>query len=90
MLLYLGWDIEPMPTRDADRVLAEFGPTRGMELAEAAKAVDTEVVSSPVDWSVDTYEGASLRLRDSMRQRHPELSDEAIKALGWSFDWLWR
>jgi hypothetical protein len=40
-----------------------------------------------VDWSTHTLVSATETATTEMHRRHPELSDDAIKALSWSFSY---
>jgi hypothetical protein len=71
---------------DPDRLLKEFGPSKGPELVARVQSLIQEANDLPIDWSKHTLASASHEFRRIICERHPELSDEAIRALKWKFD----
>ena len=83
---YLG---RPPRPRDPNALLVQFGPTLGAELIAATERLTEELWSLSPAWNAGLSLLAEMHWReDQMRQRHPELSDDAIQALGndWSFE----
>jgi len=89
MLIYLSKGRSPFPRRDPDAVVREF-PADGSELLAYAEAVLHEMNSLPTDWATETYRDAIERVKNEMARRHPELSEEAIDAIGWVFSYDWK
>jgi len=88
-VIYVCRGISPFPSADPHGVVREF-PKDGAELAAYADRVLQEMRLVPVDWSTETYHDAIQRVKNEMAQRHPELSEEAVNAIGWVFSYDWK
>jgi hypothetical protein len=88
--LYLGWGVASVPSADIGRLRDEFGADRADSLGQRVEAVVREVDALPTDWSSESLEAAGERVGGIIRDRHPELTDEAVKALVWHFTWTWQ
>jgi len=89
ILIYLSKGRRPYPGSDREAVLGGF-PEHGPELLTYVEGVLREMKSLPTDWSRETYEHAIERVKAEMARRHPELSRDAIDALGWRFSYDWK
>jgi hypothetical protein len=89
LALYVGWGASRFPRADASVVIDRFGQPRSRQLLEAINEIFREANAVPVDWSKETLITAGHAARNYTRQQHPELSEEALKALEWkyTFDW---
>ena len=88
--LYLGWGVEKAPSPDLRRLQDEFGSAQGRLLGQRVEAIVREVAALSVDWSTESLEAARERVAGIIRDRHPELTEEAVVALLWHFSWTWR
>ena len=91
LVVWTGYGLTPWPSRDNDRVVAEFGVATATELLPALTALESEFYESDaaqtINGLVEIGNAASARFRSL----HPELSEEAVNALAWcyTFDWRW-
>ncbi|MFI6318358.1 hypothetical protein ACIBG8_12600 [Nonomuraea sp. NPDC050556] len=76
----------PWPSRNGEAVAQALGP----ELLPALDALVQEMVAIPVDWENHTLESGTAWAREEMRRRHPDLTDEAVAALGGYFAYQWK
>jgi hypothetical protein len=90
VILLLGRGISPYPKRDPERLTQRFGEELGLDLVQYSEAVLAELYAEPPDWSTDDLKSATENAVQRIRSGHPELSDEALSALGWSFSWDWK
>lgn len=90
IILLLGQGISTHPNRDPQRLTERFGEELGLDLVQYSEAVLAELYASSPDWSNDDLHSATERAVVRVRSGHPELSDEALAALGWSFSWDWK
>ncbi len=77
------------PRADGAAVVAEFGSERGPALLADVTEIFREADSLAPGLPPLPLPEATRQVKQVMAQRHPELSEEAIAALGWkwSFDW---
>jgi hypothetical protein len=90
IVLFLQYGSAKSPRADEDRVIAEFGESKGRELLKRVHAIIEEANAIPVDWSKHTLASAGKLVRDEMHRRYPGLSDDALDALAWKFTFDWR
>ena len=88
--LFIGFGETFAPDRDASRLIREFGATEAALLEPEVQAILDEVANIPVDWSKHTLVSAEQEVLAQMRARHPELSETALRAMGWDFTFFWR
>lgn len=87
LVLWIGYGVQPIPKRSAERLDARFGEGSSAVLVPVLRHLLTEF------WEHD----ASKRLEDPQeireavvqpfREQHPELSDDAVEALYWDYSW---
>ncbi len=71
--------------------LAEaFGEVRARGLASQVQVLLAELDSMQVDWSRHDLGSAGEEARRLMASRHPQLTEEALEALNWTFTFSWR
>jgi hypothetical protein len=88
--LYVGYGSVPAPLSDAERLVPVFGQPQRDELLRAARALVAETAAIEVDWSAYSLVEGGEHVKGVLRRRHPELGDEAIKALAWKWMYDWR
>jgi hypothetical protein len=77
----------PYPHDDLDAVARVLGTDAAARLRPRLEQLVAEAVYWPVDWGQHDLDSASRLVQEGMVSRHPELSDEAITALMWEFDY---
>jgi hypothetical protein len=78
------------PRANPAAVIAEFGRRKGAELTAYVESILEEFSAIETDWTTHTLATGTHAAISLMRDAHPELSDEALHALGWEFSWSWR
>jgi hypothetical protein len=78
------------PNKNEIRLINEFGVKIAFELQPKVNAVFNELMSLIPDWSKHTLVSGTEWAIGIMRERHPELSQETLKALGWAFSFWWK
>ena len=81
---------QPRTPSAPQRLTERFGDDLGLDLVQYSEAVLAELYSLPPDWSRDDLRSATEKAVGRVRSSHPELSAEALTALGWSFSWDWK
>ena len=78
------------PSRDDDRLTEKFGADAALDLIPAVHTLEQEFYESDANLTahdlVEMGEMASVRFR----QRHPEVTDEAVDALAWCYTWTYK
>lgn len=86
VVLYLGYGKAKSPQSNGQAVIAEFGVAL---LANVHKLM-AELGAIGTDWSNHDLQSAGKMARAEMKNRHPQLSDQALDALEWKFTFDWR
>jgi hypothetical protein len=79
---YLGHGADAFPHAHAEAILGRNG---GEELLARVRDVIGEMDGVRPDWTIMTLSEAGEYVEKEMRSRHPELSPEAVRALGWVY-----
>lgn len=92
IIAYLGKGRSAFPRSDADAVLAVATETGvdAHELLASVRAVVDECMAIKIDWSNNTLSDGGDEAKRVLATSHPELSDEALTALRWTFTYNWR
>jgi len=85
--LYTAGGVSVFPQQNADKVLAKFGP----ETAQRVDLLMSELGTLQPDWTLHhSLAAATDWATAEMKSRHPDLHEEALKLLGWSFSFWWK
>jgi len=90
IILWTGFGVDPLPLASDERVTAHFGSEAAQallpvvhHLAEVFYATDARHVAPNVQEMGD-------RAAEQFRQAHPEISEQATRALAWSYTFDFR
>jgi hypothetical protein len=89
LVVYLGKGTSPYPKPDPQALVDRFGD-QGLDLLSYCQKVLNELYGVVPDWSVEDLATASARAVATVRARHPELSQDALDVLLWSYRWDWK
>jgi hypothetical protein len=90
VLIYLGVGISSYPTRLPDALCDYVGDDRADPLRERVDALLSEAWLDPADWGTTDLSEAQRHVEDKIRASHPELTEDAVRALGWHFSYASR
>lgn len=90
IVLFIGFGEAFAPDHDPTRLVREFGAAEAAILEPKVRAILDELARIEVDWSKHTLVSAEQEVLAKMHARHPDLSEEALRALGWDFTFSWR
>jgi hypothetical protein len=90
VLLFLGFSTASSPHADRDALLREFGVEHAAELERGVASVLDDLFRIQIDWSAHSLASAGEFATKQIRAGHPELSEEALRALDWKFTFDWR
>ena len=86
MITYLSVGRSPFPHGDPEYLAEVFG-AEAETLLPYVEGLSSEIMAVEIDWTAHTLDSATELAMTATRIRHPELSDEAIEALGWNFSY---
>jgi hypothetical protein len=90
VVVAIGLRTRSSPTRDYAALAGVFGEARAPSLASQVQVLLAELDGLQVDWSRQGLAAAGDEAIHVMSRRHPELTEEALEALGWTFTFSWR
>jgi hypothetical protein len=82
---WTGWGAHAWPARDDLRILNEFGQARGAVLVEAVHRLAGDFYESSARFTVSDLAQMSDQAADEFRERHPEVGEQAVRALAWCY-----
>lgn len=85
LIAWTGWGSHSSPSRDATRVVARFGEDAARELLPRLLELEKDFYSSDAVHVSPDLKAMGDRAAAHFRARHPELSEEAVKALTWCY-----
>ena len=89
LIKYIGYKNAKIPQNNASAVASEFCNSADL-LIEEINEILNELNSLQPDWELHSLDSAEKWAGRVMKERHPDLDDEALSALQWAFTWWWR
>lgn len=90
LVAYLGYGIDRFPKEDMSRLISTFGEELSTKLRPQVQEILAELGQLKPNWEVHTLESSGAWAKQEMKKRHPNLDNDALDALGWTFTWWWR
>src|SRR5438105_1681605 len=90
VVLYLSVGRASYPKHNPGALDSAFTPVEADELRGYVESLLTEMYALPVNWQMHSLLSGTYAVEAELRVRHPELSDDAIHALGWDFSYSWK
>jgi hypothetical protein len=84
VVAWTGWGRHAWPLRDDQAILDEFGP-RASELLAAVKSLKDDFYASDARLTARDLIEMGDKAETAFRERHPEISDDAVQALSWCY-----
>lgn len=85
VVLWLGFGRAATPQRDDDAVLNAFGSELGRAVLETVRALESDFYASDARDTAPDLISKGDQAESEFRLRHPDLSEPAVKALGWAY-----
>ena len=85
IVAWTGWRSTTWPAREAARVLSLFGEETALALMPAIRRLEDEFYESDASRSVPNLAYMGNVAAERFRRAHPEISEEAIRALAWCY-----
>lgn len=86
VVVWTGWRVSATPARDDALVFERFGDSAADLIPLIHSLADEFYESEARHRAVDLTEMQSLASQD-FRPRHPEISEDAVRALAWCYTW---
>lgn len=90
LVVYIGKGMTRAPDLDLGRVVSRWGGQMAQAMRPRLDLLLVEMHRLPVDWSQHDLVSGSEAATAMMRERHPELTEAALQALGWKYSFDWR
>src|SRR5262249_22740886 len=90
LIIWTGWKTANSPTRDESRLIATFGEDITRQILPRLRQLEAEFYSSDAYRVSPDLREMGERAAEQFRSGHPELSEEAIRALAWCYTFDWR
>jgi hypothetical protein len=85
IVVWVGWGKTPIPWTDDQRVVKQFGEELARLLLPEVNRLSRDFFSSDAHTRVRDLAEKGRVAAEQFRSRHPEISDEAVKALEWTY-----
>ena len=85
IIVWTGWGETNSPSRDEARLLDRFGSEVTVELLPTIRQLEDEFYASDARDVVADLKEMGDRAATQFRSKHPEISQEAIRALRWCY-----
>lgn len=85
LIAWTGWRRTSWPQRDELRLAEEFGSEQARELMPKLRELEEEFYSSDARLVASSLAEMGQMASEQFRCRHPELSEEAVRALAWCY-----
>ena len=85
VVLWLGFKRAASPLRDDDAVRNAYGRDRGAVILDALRLLKRDFDSSDAYLTGSDLASMIEQASREFRERHPELSDSAVRALSWAY-----
>jgi hypothetical protein len=86
LVIYLGFGSAAWPQADKNAIEQEFGD-RSNRILDQITAILREAEQFAPDWSTHDLASAKDSAEEQVRIRHPELTEDAIKAVAWAWSY---
>jgi len=90
IVLYLGFGKERSPCEDSVGLVAEFGKEKASFIENKIVGLINEANSIQINWDVNSLSSAGKEVHELIRRNHPQLSEQALRAIEWKFTFDWR
>jgi hypothetical protein len=85
IVVWTGWGQAPRPIRDEARLVDQFGSDTAADLMPGLRQLEDEFYASDAQFTVADLKEMGDVAADQFRRAHPEISDDAVRALAWCY-----
>jgi hypothetical protein len=85
--IFIGFGVKPCPSPDESRLFVHSGKEKTQKLVPIIQKLFVEMDEVSVDWNSMNLNQATDHVVAVLHKKNPELSEIALKALGWLYSW---
>lgn len=85
VIIWTGWGQVAWPSRDEARLVDRFGSEATADLLPQIRKLEEDFYSSDARFVVADLKAMGEAAADDFRQKHPEISEDAVQALAWCY-----
>jgi NAD(P)H-hydrate repair Nnr-like enzyme with NAD(P)H-hydrate epimerase domain len=85
LIVWTGWGTSSWPLRDDTAIDAVFGVELAPALRESIRSLEEDFYSSNARLTVPDTDTMAAVAAAEFRERHPEIPEEAVRALAWCY-----
>lgn len=90
IVVWTGFDVTKWPQRDESRVVEHFGVDAAVDLVQLITALEEDFYTSTAHQTVPGLAEMARQAASEFRERHPEISSDAVEAFAWCYAWDWK
>ena len=87
---YIGYGSAKCPSENPDAIRVAQGDVKAGQLIPVVEIVMKKLEGLQPDWPTQSLVQAGNWAKEQMRMQHPELTEDALSALEWTFTWWWK
>ena len=87
IIAWTGWGDELRPVRDELRLVQHFGDERTQDLLPIVQRLEREFYESDARFTVADLATMGAQAAAQFRQKHAELTEDAIQAFAWCYSY---
>ena len=85
IVTWTGWRSHNCPDRDEKRLVATYGEAIAREILPRLRELEDDFYASDARYTAADLQEMSDIAVTHFRERHPEISDDAVRALAWCY-----
>lgn len=85
IVVWTGWGQNAWPSRDEARLVERFGASTTADLLPRIRELEDDFYASNARFTVSDLGEMGHVAADQFRETHPEISDNAVRALAWCY-----
>ncbi len=85
IVVWTGWGETSWPVREQGRLTLRFGREAAVRLLPRIRELEDEFYASDAPFTISDLHQMGEAAADRFRRLHPEISDDAVRALAWSY-----
>lgn len=85
VVVWAGWGKSPFPTRDLKSLVTEYGNEIGQRLIIQIHELENSFYSSNARFEAPNLVDMGEQAATEFRTKHPEISEDAVKAFAWCY-----
>ena len=85
IVVWLGWGRASWPERNEDSLVGEFGAAAAPDVLAEVRRLEDDFYASEASNVAPDLQTMGEQAAAEFRSKHPEVGEEAVRALAWSY-----